>query len=214
MKNLENINQITKKAYDKVADKYHELFKDEMLNKTYDRKILDEFSQYFNSNSIIYDIGCGPSGHIGHYLFEKGFNVIGVDISKKCIEIASKYNPDMKFIEMDMINLELDDNSIDGIIAYYSIIHVPKKYISKVFQEFHRVLKVGGKLLVVVKEGVQEGFQEELLGFKTKIYFTFFKREEIIGYYVENNFKILFDQKRDPYEDEISIPRIYVIGEK
>ena len=82
------------------------------------------------------------------------------------------------------------------------------------FQEFHRVLKTGGKLLVVVKEGDHEGFQEELLGFKTSIYFTLFKQEEIVEYYVENGFKILFDQKRSSYEDEISLSRIYAIGEK
>jgi ubiquinone/menaquinone biosynthesis C-methylase UbiE len=214
MKTLKNINQITQQTYDMVAEVYHELYKDEMLHKAYDRKILDKFSQSLSNNSIIYDIGCGPSGHIGYYLFEKGYDVVGVDISEKCIAMASKYHPEMKFIKMDMTNLELEDNSIDGIIAYYSIIHIPKRYISKIFQEFHRVLRAGGKLLVVVKEGDQEGLQEELLGLKTQIYFTLFRQEEIIKYYIENGFKILFNQKRSPYEDEISLSRIYAIGEK
>lgn len=214
MKTLKNINQITQQTYDKVAKIYHKLFKNEMSQKAYDREILDTFAKYLSKESIIYDMGCGPSGHIGYYLFEKGFNVIGVDISENCIAIASKYHPEMKFVKMDIANLELKDNSIDGIIAYYSIIHIPKKYISEVFQEFYRVLKVGGKLLVVVKEGEEEGFQNELLGIKTQIYLTFFKKEEIIKYYIENKFKILFDEERCPYEDEISIHRIYVIGEK
>ena len=70
-------------------------------------------------------MGCGPSGHIGKYLFDKGLNVTGIDMSEKCIDIAKNYNRDMTFKRMDMMNLQVDDQSIDGIIAFYSIIHTP-----------------------------------------------------------------------------------------
>ncbi len=74
MQKLKKINSMTCQAYNLLAAKYHELFKDEMSQKEYDRKLLDNFSQYFKPDSIIHDIGCGPSGHIGKYLFDKGLN--------------------------------------------------------------------------------------------------------------------------------------------
>lgn len=211
---LDEIHEATRKSYNLVAEKYHELFKDEMDQKEYDRNLLDDFARYFTPDSIIYDMGCGPSGHIGKYLHDKGFNVVGIDISEKCIEITSQYNPHMQFRTMDMADLQLEGESIDGIIAFYSIIHTPKENIHEIFYEFHRVLKRGGKLLVTVKEGDEEGFIDELLGYEATIYFTHFKREEIERYFVETGFKILFLEQRDPYQEEIAVPRIYAIGEK
>jgi ubiquinone/menaquinone biosynthesis C-methylase UbiE len=211
---LNQINEFTRQSYNLVAKKYHKLFKDEMNQKKYDRKLLDDFSKYFSLDSKIYDMGCGPSGHIGRYLYDKGLKVIGIDISEKCIDIATNYNPGMQFQKMDMIHLEMQDQSIDGIISFYSIIHTPKNYINLIFQEFKRVLKQGGKLLVTAKEGEDEGFIENFLECKTSIYFTHFKKQEIEKYFLVNGFELLFLERRIPYEEEIAVYRIYGIGEK
>ena len=79
------INEFTCSAYNQAAQKYHDLFHNEMNEKEYDCRLLDSFSIKFNRDSIIYDAGCGPSGHIGKHLSEKGIRVIGVDISEKCV---------------------------------------------------------------------------------------------------------------------------------
>ena len=214
MQKLKDINSITCKAYNLFADKYHELFKDEMSQKEYDRKLLDTFSQFFTPTSIIYDVGCGPSGHIGKHLFNKGFNVTGVDISKKCIEIAKNYNKDMPFKKMDMMDLQINDKSIDGIISFYSIIHTPKHYIDKIFIEFKRVLKKGGKVLLSVKEGKKEGIEDNILNSNASIYFSYFSKQEIETFFIANGFKILFIESRKPCADEIAISRIYAMAEK
>src|SRR6476660_6291107 len=101
--NLEQINELTKKAYNQTADKYHNHFKNEINQKEYDRLLLDKFSDMLSSNSLICDVGCGPSGHIGKYLFDKGHQVVGIDISQKCIDIATSYHPQMDFKVMDMM---------------------------------------------------------------------------------------------------------------
>ncbi|MEJ2634423.1 MAG: class I SAM-dependent methyltransferase [Calditrichia bacterium] len=211
---LSLINQATRISYDIVARKYHDLFKDEMARKKYDRKLLKQFATYFSRDSIICDMGCGPSAHIGRCLYDKGLNVNAVDISENCIRIASKYNPGMKFACMNMTDLGMGEQSIDGIISFYSIIHTPKKYIHRIFTEFFRVLTPRGKLLVAVKSGEQEGYLDEFLGFRTKIYFTHFIPEEIQTYFINNGFRILFQESRAPYQDEIAVSRIYMIGEK
>ena len=64
---LQEVNQLTIDAYEQLASKYHESFKDEMTHKEYDKKILDQFSEMLQSTSKICDAGCGPSGHIGKY---------------------------------------------------------------------------------------------------------------------------------------------------
>jgi len=211
---LDRIRETTRRTYDLVAAKYHELFRHEMQQKEYDRHLLDRFAAMFPAGATLLDLGCGPSGHIARYLFDRGVAISGVDISPACVEIAKASNPGMSFVVDDMTDLAVPDNSIDGIISYYSIIHTPRTYQDVIFREFHRVLRVGGKVLVVVKQGEQEGYQQELIGIPTEVYFTHFTESDILGYLRGSGFKGLSLETRLPYEFEISDRRIYAIGEK
>jgi ubiquinone/menaquinone biosynthesis C-methylase UbiE len=214
MKELVEINELTKKAYNKAASKYHEMFKDEMNEKEYDRNILNNFAKYFRPDDKIIDAGCGPSAHIGRYLFDKGLDVTGIDISEKCLEIAAIYNPKMKFRLMELCNLDFPENSLDGIISFYSIIHTPKKYINLIIKEFYRKLTPGGKLLLTVKKGNKEELLEEFLGYKTKIFFSNFNEKEIESYLTDGGFTLISLDTRRPYSNEISVDRIYAFAEK
>jgi len=210
---LAQINEETREAFNLAAERYYELFKDEMKQKEYDRVILDKFAGNFDSESIIYDMGCGP-GHITRYLSDKGLHVVGIDISEKCIQIARRENPKMRFRVMDMTRLDLADKSIDGIISFYSIIHTPKRLMNILFYEFNRVLKRGGQILIVVKKGRTEGYVDELEGFKTRLYFTNFTEEELETYLQTSGFDLIFMDTRQPYDFEIPVERIYAIGKK
>ncbi len=213
MEELKQINEKTRKSFNLAAEKYYELFKDEMEQKEYDRMLLDRFASNFDSRSTICDVGCGP-GHITKYLFDKGLDVFGVDISEKCIEIARRENPEMRFQIMDMARLDVADESIDGVVSFYSIIHTPKRFMRVLFCEFNRVLKKCGKILVVVKKGEAEGYVDELEGFKTCLYFAHFTEEEVKSFLEANGFRVIFLETRQPYDFEISVERIYVIGKK
>ncbi len=214
MDTLKFINLLTRQAYNLAAQKYHDLFHNEMNEKEYDRKLLDLFATKFKKDSLICDAGCGPSGHIGRYLFDKGINVVGIDISEKCVELAQFYNPDMNFKCADIASMPFDDNTFDGLISYYSIINTPKIYVNKIFTEFRRVLKPDGYLLVAVKAGTTEGYIADLLGIKTRNYFSHFTKEEIVAYFSEAGFLLEFFDKRNPYDFEISNERIFAIGKK
>lgn len=214
LESLDDINRKTKQAYNKAAEKYQQLFFDELDKKEFDKNYLDEFSKHFKSNSIICDAGCGPCGHIAKYLTDKGMNVIGIDISEKCIEIAQKNFPTIRFEVGDFCKLNFSDNYFDGIISYYSVLDTPKIYLNKVMKEFNRVLKIGGYFLLAVKEGTTEGFQSDLLGIETEIYFSLFTKKEIEYFLESNNFKIIKIEIRNPSADEINIKRIFSISKK
>ncbi len=214
MESLKIIGQKTKKAYNLAAQKYYDLFYDELDKKPFDKKFIDEYLNFFDASSLICDAGCGPCGHIENYVSQKGFKIIGIDISERCIEIAQKHFPEIKFEAQDFSDLKYSDNYFDGLISYYSIIDTPKIYIDKILKEFNRVLKKNGFLLLAVKEGSREGYQNELLGIKTKIYFSLFTEEEIKTFLQGNGFEIIRLQKRNPYKDEIKINRIFSISKK
>ncbi len=211
---LSEINSLTIEAYEKTAKKYHDNFKDEMSQKEYDRFILDKYSKLLKKEGLICDAGCGPSGHIGKYLFDKGHKIIGIDISSNCIEIAQGYQSEIEFKVMDMMNTEFKADKFDGIISFYSIIHTPKKEVTKIIEEFNRILRSDGKLLIVVKKGEDEGIINDDWYEGNEIYFTNFMEEELKSYLNQNSFEIDFIETRKPYDDEFDVDRIYVIGTK
>lgn len=211
---IEAVNIKTRQAYNLAAQKYHELFQDEMRQKAYDRDLLDLFVSSLDQASLVCDAGCGPSGHIGRYVSDKGIPVLGIDISDRCIQLARENNPGMRFVHCDMGAMPFMAEIFDGIIAYYSIIDTPKAHVGMLFREFRRVLKPGGRLLIAVKVGTTEGYLPDLLGIEAQIYLTLFTRFEIRQYYQAESFTLEFFEQRDPYDFEISSPRIFAIGKK
>lgn len=211
---LDLAHSVTRQAYNLTADRYHSLFRDELEEKEYDRMLLDFFAGRLNSGSLICDAGCGPSGHIGRYLADKGMVITGIDISDRCIELASALNPDMHFAREDFARMSLESDSFDGVVSYYSIIHTPKNILHKVLREFYRVLKPGGLLLIAVKAGYEESLKTDLLGIETAILLSLFNETEIKDHLIKNGFDIFFSEKREPYEFESKYDRIFVIGEK
>ena len=93
------------------------------------------------------DIGCGP-GYVTGHLHEAGVEVFGIDLSPEMIAIARRDYPDLRFEVGTMTDLDLADDSLAGIIAFWSVIHVPDHAMPRVFEQFRRVLRPQGLLLV------------------------------------------------------------------
>lgn len=120
----------------------------------------------------------------------------------------------MRFRCEDIAAMSFPDGVLDGIVSCHSVIHTPKAYVPQLFKEFHRVLKPKGLLLTVVKAGAGEGYQDELLGIETEIYFSLFTEAEIADYYCRAGFTLSFLERRSPYDFEFKVDRIYAIGSK
>lgn len=83
------------------------------------------FSKYFSKSvRSILDLGCGTGGHV-LTLAERGYEVAGVDSSRKMLEIgrrkAKKGKLNIKFIEGDIRNIELDQK-FDAVISMFAVI--------------------------------------------------------------------------------------------
>jgi SAM-dependent methyltransferase len=93
------------------------------------------------------DVGCGP-GYVTGYLHDAGVDVFGIDLSAEMVAIAARDYPDLRFEVGTMTDLDLADDSVVGIVAFWSVIHLPDEAVPGVFGEFRRVLRPHGRLLV------------------------------------------------------------------
>jgi phage-related protein len=73
---------------------------------------------------------------------------------------------------------------------------------------------VNGKLLIVVKKGINEGIIDDEWYEGNKIYFAQFIESEMREYFSASNFTIEFFDVRKPYDFEFNVERIYAIGTK
>ncbi len=134
-------------SYDRVAATYAAQIADELRGKPLDRLLLARVARDTGRTGPICDIGCGP-GHVAQFLAEAGGNIIACDISTGMLRAARVVAPGCPPVVCDMRQLPFADQSVAGLCAMYSVIHLLPDERPIAFREFHRVLQPAGVALV------------------------------------------------------------------
>ena len=186
----------TRTSYDRVAAEYARQINDELDHKPLERRLLVEFAERVEGR--IADVGCGP-GHVAAYLQEQGADVVGLDLSPAMVEQARDLHPAVEFAVGDMRSLPLEDGALGGIVAIYSLIHIPRVEVVAVLREFRRVLRAGGPLLVSFHIGEEIRHSDEWWGEQVNLDFVFFTLAEMVGYFAAADFTLDQIIEREPY---------------
>ncbi len=150
-------------SYDRVTAEYASRFWDELAAKPLDRALLDAFAELTRSRGVVADLGCGP-GQIGRYLHDRGVAVVGIDLSPEMVAVAQRLSPAIAFEQGSMLALAAEDAAWAGIVAFYSIIHIPPEELPRAFAEFFRVLRPGGHALLAFHVGQERVHRDEWWG--------------------------------------------------
>ncbi|MDQ0379640.1 class I SAM-dependent DNA methyltransferase [Amycolatopsis thermophila] len=154
----------TRTAYDTVAVDYARLLEGLLEQTPEDLAMLGLFAEYVRRDGgQVADIGCG-TGRVTTYLDSLGVPVFGIDLSPGMLAEARRRYPHLRFEVGAMADLALADESLGGILAWYSIIHTPPELLPAVFAEFARVLVPGGHLMVAFQAGDERRRLEQAYG--------------------------------------------------
>lgn len=97
----------------------------------------------------ILEAGCG-TGNLAIKIKERGGNVIGLDNCKEALEIYKKKDPNAKTVLADLREkLPFPDNYFDKIACNNTLYILPKEKHLFTLKEFYRILKPGGKIVIV-----------------------------------------------------------------
>lgn len=127
--------------------KKHALIYDQLYTDIFDyKKDFEYYGGIFKKHNChkILEIGCG-SGHLAEYFIKADFNYSGLDLSPQMIELAKERNPNGKFNQGDMRNLQFNEE-FDGIlIAGRSFTHLTTNSdVISCLKSVHRALKKNG----------------------------------------------------------------------
>jgi len=205
---MNNKEKITIESYDKTVEDYIK-----KVDGLHPSSEFEKFINYLESDSLVLDLGCGP-GRDALLLTQKGFKVIGVDLSSKMIKAAQGRVPDATFKVMDVRKLDFEDEHFNGIWASALFLHIPKADIPKALTEASRVLKAGGYLYISVKLGAGEEFNPDDRYDGVMKFWSFFQEKEIIDFLKKAGLEVLHVRTVKQEGDYASHPFIHIYCKK
>lgn len=157
-------------VYEIIAGIYRRFFIKRNLEKAIRRE--------FKPDSTLLHAGCG-SGQVDTEL-QKEMKITALDISKGALSLYSRNNKQAAaLVHGSIFNLPFQNNTFDGIYNLGVIEHFSKNEINQILNEFHRVLKPNGKLLLfwpharatsVLILKLCHGFLRSILGIKKQLH--------------------------------------------
>ncbi|MFU8875369.1 class I SAM-dependent methyltransferase [Micromonospora sp. SL4-19] len=155
----------TRTSYDTVAVSYANQLRDALAGKPYLRASLALFADLVHAagGGPVADVGCGP-GHVTAHLRKLGVDAFGIDLSPAMVDVARRDHPGVRFEVGSMTDLDLADASVAGLLAFWSLIHIPDDAVPRVLGHFRRALRPGAPLLLGFHVGGESRLKTEGYG--------------------------------------------------
>lgn len=138
-----------RRGYDDIAETYAAGRSEEGREE----ELLTEFLAAVPEPARILDAGCGQGTPVLRQLSVSA-TAVGIDFSREQLELAAENAPGASLLQGDMTKLPVRDGSFDAITAFHSLIHIPIGDHRSVIDEFARVLRADGRILLT--EGQEE----------------------------------------------------------
>lgn len=195
-----------KNMFDNIAD-YYDIMNNIIslgTDKIIKKKSIKLMKVYKEARILDLCTGTGDLTEIIQALYSD-VKITAVDFSKNMLDIARKKVNTVEFIEADVTNLPLGDNTFDFVTISYGLRNIFDK--EKAILEMYRVLKQGGKILHLdfgeknLSGKIFEYFVPHLARLLGKDYASyrylvqskreFFEPKELIKKFEKNNFRLI-----------------------
>lgn len=162
----------TQKTYDALGTQYLDAIRDDSPSE------IDEFIAEVPEGGRVLDVGCA-GGRDSAIFASRGFEVIGIDLSKAFLAEAKKLVPGATFFKMDLRELTFPEEHFDAVWTNAVLLHLKKSEAPKALAMLLFVLKRGGIIHVRVKEGTGEKYVTDELSQGRRRFFSFYEPGEL-----------------------------------
>lgn len=157
---------------------------------------LEDLATLLPSEAAVLDLGCGAGVPVTRWLADRGFAVTGVDVSAKQLELARTNVPEGTFFKADMTEVVFAPESFEAVVAFHSIIHVPRTEHPTLLESIHRWLEPGGSLLATMAVADYEGRDEDWEGWGAPMVWSHYGRNANVAMLREAGFQMRYAEPR------------------
>ena len=189
----------TRESYDVLSATHLDRVLTDLGTRAVDRALLSVFAEWVreSGNRTVADVGCG-AGRLTAALHRQGLDAFGVDLSPEMIRLARQAYPELRFEVGSMLGLDVPDASLGGVLAHYSIIHVPWEHRPQALAGFHRVLAPGGQLMLAFQIGDDRTHRDEVDGVRISLDWYRQQPDEVAELLDRAGFEVRLRTVREP----------------
>ena len=161
LESLLSPKDIVEQGYDRILERFVESEADDSPDQL---RLESALLEGLPAGARVLELGCGP-GRSTTQRLAKRFDLTGVDISGRNLEMARRNCPGARFIHADMTKQKFPSESFDGIAAFYSTIHVPRHEQPQLLFDIASWLRPGGVFVAtMMATSTLVGVEEDWLG--------------------------------------------------
>ncbi|HMG41557.1 MAG TPA: methyltransferase domain-containing protein [Acidimicrobiales bacterium] len=204
------------RSYDRVAERYAEMFVGELAGKPLDRALLsvvaEDVAGRGGGPQLIGDLGAGP-GQIGAYLAGVGAEVTALDLSPAMATLAHDRMA-LPAVAGSLTALPYGPGSLGGAVGFYCLIHLDDHALDVAAGELARVVVAGGPLLVAFHTGREVRHLDTWHGEDVDLDLRFLEAGPVGDCLERAGFVVELTAERRPYPDEGDTRRTYLLARR
>lgn len=161
--------------------------------KNFPKRMIMNFAGWVG-DKIALSIGSGP-GTDAEILREFGVDLVCLDASFNMVRTTD--HKSLTSIQANLIRLPFIDQSVFGVWAYTSLVHIPREYFRDALTEIYRVLQSNGILALGMIDG---GAEQQVIteGVPVPRGFSYHSTDEIVSTLKATNFHPFYYEQYKP----------------
>lgn len=207
---MNEAKQIVERGYDRIAEQYA-AWAGEVWEGARERYGSLLFA-HLPEGAAVLDLGCSTGVPSTRTLATR-FAVTGVDISGHSIELARQNVPNATFLHADLASVQFPPASFDAVVAFFSLIHVPRQEHAAVLRSIAAWLRPGGLLIATMGAGAaDDDYEEDWLG--APMYWSHFETETNVRLVAEVGLEVIEANEETEDEEGVPVTHLWVVARK
>jgi len=172
-------------AFDSIGERYDQAFPHKDGQVAAGEWLIWQLAE----GARVLDAGCGTGVPTARQLQQAGLSVTGIDISEVMLALARQNVPDADLRRADLTEIGPELGRFDAVVAFFSLLMLPRAEIPATLTRLREVLVPGGLLALGMVEADVDDVPIDFLGVPVRV--TGYPRDELARVVETAGFEVL-----------------------